>query len=79
MNTMRRKHQITRRKFLEVSSIASAGVLASGNTAMPESVLRKLDARKNDSTLITGKIALGEHFSLPETVGRLANPSASPA
>lgn len=61
--------RITRRRFLELGSAASAGILASGNAARRVSAPHKLDAEKNDAATITGKIALEEHFALPETVG----------
>jgi predicted TIM-barrel fold metal-dependent hydrolase len=67
---MNQNDQITRRGFLELSSaaLATAGLLpdvnASNTTAHPEN---PLNPAKADSSLITGKIALEEHFTLPET------------
>lgn len=60
MGTTNRSDEITRRGFLELSSaaLASAGLLGDVNTAL---------APKADSSSITGKIALEEHFLLPET------------
>lgn len=61
--------RITRRRFLELGSVASAGILASSNAARPASNLRQPDAAENNSAPIIGKIALEEHFSMPETIG----------
>jgi hypothetical protein len=67
METMNRKDQITRRGFLELSSaaIATAGLLPDASAA--KVAPRSGDTPKPDSPLLTGKIALEEHFQLPDT------------
>ncbi|MGH9726567.1 MAG: hypothetical protein ACRD41_16005, partial [Candidatus Acidiferrales bacterium] len=69
MKPKRSEDRITRRRFLELGSAASAGILASGKAAGRAPSPRKPDAHKNDAAPITGKIALEEHFALPQTVG----------
>lgn len=69
MKMTRQKDRITRREFLELSSLASAGVLASQSPAIAAPISGSLDPAKIDSAPMTGKIALEEHFALPETVG----------
>jgi gamma-resorcylate decarboxylase len=70
MGTINRKDQITRRGFLELSSaaLATAGFLGDVNTAQaaPDTG-KKLDAGGADAEAMRGKIALEEHFALPET------------
>src|SRR5579863_3468598 len=72
MNKVDRKNQITRRGFLELGSaaFATAGLLGDANAAKaaPEPE-QKVDRAKPDSAVMTGKIALEEHFALPETLG----------
>jgi len=67
---MNRKDQITRRGFLELGSAAFATAGLLGNVeaakAAPDSG-KKVDTSKPDSALLTRKIALEEHFALPET------------
>jgi predicted TIM-barrel fold metal-dependent hydrolase len=70
MGTIDRKHQITRRGFLELSSaaLATAGLLgdAKAANAAPDS-RDTVDTARPDWAPLTGKIALEEHFVLPET------------
>src|SRR5271165_694301 len=70
MGTIDRTDQITRRGFLELSSavLATAGLLpdVSAARATPDPGNR-VDSATADSSLMTGKIALEEHFLLPET------------
>ena len=67
---MNLKDEISRRDFLELGSaaFATAGLLgyASEGKATPAPG-NMVDAAKSDSAPITGKIALEEHFVLPET------------
>ncbi len=70
MGTINRKNRITRRGFLELSSaaLATTGLLGNANAAkaMPDPG-DATDRVKPDSAVLTGKIALEEHFALPET------------
>ena len=70
MGTTNRKNRITRRGFLELGSAAFATAGLLGNVeaakAAPDSG-KKVDTSKPDSALLTRKIALEEHFALPET------------
>jgi hypothetical protein len=62
--------RFTRRGFLELSSaaLATAGLLGDANAANATPVAgNAVDPAKPDSAPITGKIALEEHFVLPET------------
>ena len=65
-----RRDKITRRGFLELGSAAFATAGLLGNVeaakAAPDSG-KKVDTSKPDSALLTRKIALEEHFALPET------------
>src|SRR6266849_8754040 len=70
MGTIDRRNQITRRGFLELSSaaLATAGLLGDANAGNATPVAgNAVDTAKPDSAPITGKIALEEHFVLPET------------
>lgn len=70
METINPRNQITRRGFLELSSaaLATAGLLGDANAANATPVAgNAVDPAKADSAPITGKIALEEHFVLPET------------
>ena len=70
MGTIDRKDRITRRGFLELSSaaLATAGLLGDANAAKAAPVVANtVDAGKPDLAPTTGKIALEEHFALPET------------
>ena len=70
MGTIDRRNQITRRGFLELSSaaLATAGLLGDANAANATPVAgNAVDTARPDSAPITGKIALEEHFVLPET------------
>ena len=73
METTNQKNQITRRRFLELSSaaFAAAEVLSGGNKAKAASRVDKEldDQNKADSASMSGKIALEEHFALPESLG----------
>jgi hypothetical protein len=68
MQTINRKERITRRGFLEVSSaaLATAGLLGQANAAKAAPSDPK-DTVNHGSAVMTGKIALEEHFALPET------------
>ena len=70
MGTISRKNRITRRGFLELSSaaLATAKLLGDVNpaNAVP-AVGNRVDTAKTDSAPRTSKIALEEHFVLPET------------
>ena len=65
-----RSDKITRRGFLELGSAAFATAGLLGNVeaakAAPDSG-KKVDTSKPDSALLSRKIALEEHFALPET------------
>jgi len=69
MKTTNQKASMTRRRFFERSAgvLATGGILAGVNTAnaAPDSY-KNVDAAKTDSVPMTGKIALEEHFALPE-------------
>ena len=69
MRTFDQNSRTTRRGFLERSArtVAAAGVLATGNTANAANV-RALEAMSANSGPIPGKIALEEHFVIPETL-----------
>ncbi len=71
MRTMNGKDRLTRRGFLELSSgaIATAGLLADVNAArVAPHPGETMDTAKPGSAQITGKIALEEHFTLPEAI-----------
>jgi predicted TIM-barrel fold metal-dependent hydrolase len=64
-------NRITRRGFLEFSSatLATAGLLGSTNAEAPtRSLAEAADSTKSDSPWSAGKIALEEHFAIPDTV-----------
>ena len=70
MGTIDRRSQITRRGFLELGSaaLATAGLLGDANAADATPVAGvAVDTAKPDSAPTIGKIALEEHFVLPET------------
>jgi gamma-resorcylate decarboxylase len=65
------ERRITRRGFLEFSSATLAGtrLLGAPNTAKPmPSPASVMDAAGSDSASMTGKIALEEHFAIPDTI-----------
>ena len=69
--TMNQNGRITRRGFFELSSKASAttGMLAGAAAAQnPSDSNKKVDVDKRGSALVTGKIALEEHFALPGAI-----------
>src|SRR5579864_7673619 len=71
MRTMNGKDRLTRRGFLELSSgaIATAGLLPDVNPArVAPRPGETVDTAKPDSAQMTGKIALEEHFTLPEAI-----------
>jgi len=71
MKEANKKERITRRGIFELSSaaLATAGVLAGVNTAKAAQYARKMVASaRPDAALMTGKIALEEHFALPDIV-----------
>ena len=63
VKTTNRKDRITRRGFLELGSaaLATAGLLGDSKAATAA-----LETANPDSAPMTGKIALEEHFVLPE-------------
>lgn len=69
MEKSKSDHGLTRRSFLELGSmaLATAGVLGSADAAgaMPG----EASQGATHSAAMTGKIALEEHFAIPETVG----------
>ena len=70
MKTTIQRDRITRRGFLELSSgaLATAGILGdAGAVGAHPAPANGPDTPKPDSVQITGKIALEEHFALPET------------
>jgi gamma-resorcylate decarboxylase len=83
MTTINQKDQITRRGFLERSAgaLATAGVLAGVDIEKSRArPAEEPDPAKADSTQTTGKIALEEHFVLPETLeGRVWGPDYAAA
>jgi 2,3-dihydroxybenzoate decarboxylase len=75
MKEVNKKERITRREVFERSSavFATAGVLASGNTMKAaQDSGKKVGSAKPDAAIMTGKIALEEHFAPPD----LAEPYA---
>jgi predicted TIM-barrel fold metal-dependent hydrolase len=71
MKEANKKRRITRRGVFELSSaaFASAGVLAGVNTAKAaQDSRKKVASAKPDAALMTGKIALEEHFAPPDIV-----------
>jgi predicted TIM-barrel fold metal-dependent hydrolase len=71
MGTTNQEGRITRRGFLELSSaaLASAGLI--GNTNAAKSALNPkttTDSAKPDAVPLASKMALEEHFVLPETI-----------
>ena len=81
MKTTNPKNRITRRGFLELGSaaFATAGLLADVDAAKaaPEPG-QKVEPAKPDSVPMTGKIALEEHFALPEFVDTGHGPLSTP-
>ena len=70
MGTTNPEGGITRRGFLELSSVAlaTAGIVGDADVARAgDDPATTVDAAKADPAPITGKIALEEHFLLPET------------
>jgi predicted TIM-barrel fold metal-dependent hydrolase len=66
------KNSVTRRGFLErsVGALATASVLAGvGSAATTEELGRRANTAKDDAVPTSGKIALEEHFVIPETLG----------
>jgi len=78
MTAIRRKGGITRRGFLErsVGAVATAGVLASVTPAAAGEQETKSGSPASSPDL--GKIALEEHFVIPETLGASFAASGSP-
>ena len=81
MEIINRKNRVTRRGFLELASatLATAGLLpdADAATVAPRPG-DTADTAKPDSALMTGKIALEEHFALPENIEPGPGPLATP-
>jgi len=69
MRTVNQNDRITRRGFLERSArtVAGAALLAGGNSANSANV-RTPEAMSANSEPMLGKIALEEHFVIPETL-----------
>ncbi len=69
------KGPVTRRNFLGHSArvVAGAGLLATSYSASAH-----VDARDSDSASLPGKIALEEHFVIPETLGASYGAPGSP-
>src|SRR5260370_10261288 len=67
MTTINPKSGITRRGFFERGAglLATAGILA-GVSEAKEALDRKVDVVRTDPAPMTGKIALEEHFAVPE-------------
>jgi len=64
------RNRITRRGFLERSvGAATAGMLAGIPLVAAAHESREQEHAKSDSSPISGKIALEEHFAIPETLG----------
>jgi gamma-resorcylate decarboxylase len=70
MGTINQPDRVTRREFLEFSSVAlaTAGLLGDGSTAQAAEIARTVDTTQSGSPLTAPKIALEEHFVLPENV-----------
>jgi hypothetical protein len=70
MSTTNGKCRITRRAFLELSSgaLASTGLVCDANAARTSfDRSATVQTAKSDAVRMTGKIALEEHFGLPES------------
>ena len=71
MKKANERERITRRGIFELSSaaLATAGVLGGVNTAKAaQEAGKKVDLAKPDAAVMTGKIALEEHFAHPDIV-----------
>jgi hypothetical protein len=70
MNSPNDDSVITRRRWLQRAAgiSASAGVLSLFSSAKPAHRLSRLDEARPDSVPAPGKIALEEHFVIPETL-----------
>ena len=70
MGTINQQDRITRREFLEFSSVAlaTAGLLGDGSAAKAAEMVSTVDTTQSGTTLMARKIALEEHFVLPENV-----------
>src|SRR5215470_2951804 len=71
MATINLEGRITRRGFLELSSaaLASAGLIGNANAGKsPPSAESPVESAKPDAGPLVGKIALEEHFVLPESI-----------
>ena len=70
MGTINQQDRITRREFLEFSSVAlaTAGLIGDGSAAKAAEMASGVDTTQSGSTLMARKIALEEHFVLPENV-----------
>lgn len=71
MPTGDQKLRITRRGFLEhsVGAVATAGILAGVTPAAAHDLKAQEPANSTPSPARSGKIALEEHFAIPETLG----------
>jgi gamma-resorcylate decarboxylase len=79
MRTVDQNGRVTRRGFLERSArtVAGAGLLATGNSGNLANV-RALEAVSANSGLMPGRIALEEHFVIPETLAASFGAPAGP-
>jgi 2,3-dihydroxybenzoate decarboxylase len=70
MGAINQQDRVTRREFLEFSSVAlaSAGLLGDGSAAKAAEMASTVDTTQSGSTSMARKIALEEHFVLPENV-----------
>ena len=71
MTTILERGRITRRGFLGLGSaaLASAGLMGNANAARsPRSPDSTVDSAKSEESPLVGKIALEEHFVLPESI-----------
>jgi predicted TIM-barrel fold metal-dependent hydrolase len=70
MGAINQPDRVTRRAFLEFSSVAlaTAGLLGDGSAAQAAEGASTVDTIQSGSTSMARKIALEEHFVLPENV-----------
>src|SRR5580658_6801813 len=79
MSTIDQNGRITRRGFFETSAraVAGAGLLTMGSSIKAPNV-RALEAENVSAGPTPGKIALEEHFVIPETLGESYGALGSP-
>lgn len=80
MTTSKNDGVITRRSLFQraAGTLASAGVLSLLSAARPASGLSRSDDVEPGSTPVPGKVALEEHFVIPETFGASYGAAAGP-